>query len=48
MLPGMRRIHCIGIHLDAAVATSGHSTARKLLKAVEEFPTYIENNQALP
>jgi hypothetical protein len=30
--------------LDAAVATSGHSTARKLLKAVEEFHTYIQNN----
>jgi len=30
--------------LDAAVATSGHATARKLLKAVEEFHTYIENN----
>jgi hypothetical protein len=31
--------------LDAAVATSGHSTARKLLNAVEEFHTYIENNK---
>jgi hypothetical protein len=31
--------------LDAAVATSGHATARKLLKAVEEFQTYIANNQ---
>jgi hypothetical protein len=31
--------------LDAAVATSGHATARKLLKAVEEFHTYVANNQ---
>jgi hypothetical protein len=30
--------------LDAAVATSRDNTARKLLKAVEEFSTYIENN----
>jgi hypothetical protein len=30
---------------DAAVATSGHATACKLLKAVEEFHTSIENNQ---
>jgi hypothetical protein len=31
--------------LDAAMATSGHATARKLLKAAEKFHTYIENNQ---
>jgi hypothetical protein len=31
--------------LDAAVATSGHDTTRKFLKAVEEFHTYIANNQ---
>jgi hypothetical protein len=30
--------------LEVAVATGGESTARKLLKAVEEFRTYIENN----
>jgi hypothetical protein len=30
--------------LEVAVATSSESTARKLLKAVEEFHTYIENN----
>jgi hypothetical protein len=30
---------------DAAVAMSGHATARKLLKAMEEFHTYIENNK---
>jgi hypothetical protein len=35
----------IEMDLDAAVATSGHATARKLLKAVEEFHTYIANNQ---
>jgi hypothetical protein len=34
----------IEMDLDAAVATSGHATARKLLKAVEEFHTYIEHN----
>ena len=30
--------------VQSTVATSGHSTARKLLKAVEEFHTYIQNN----
>jgi hypothetical protein len=29
--------------LDAAVATSGHAIARKLLKAVEEFHTYVRH-----
>jgi hypothetical protein len=38
-------IHSIEMDLDAAVATSGHATARKLLKAVAEFHTYIENNK---
>jgi hypothetical protein len=38
-------VQSIEMDLDAAVATSGHGTARKLLKAVEEFHTYIENNQ---
>ena len=32
--------------LDAAVANDGHATARKLLKAVEEFHTYIANNKS--
>jgi len=32
------------MNLDVAVANDGHATARKLLKAVEEFHTYIENN----
>jgi len=30
--------------LDAAMAHDGHATVRKLLKAVEEFHTYIEHN----
>jgi hypothetical protein len=30
--------------LEAAVATSGHASVRKLLRAVEEFHTHIENN----
>jgi hypothetical protein len=38
-------VQSVEMDLDAAVATSGHSTARKLLKAVEEFHTYIENNK---
>jgi hypothetical protein len=37
-------IQSIEMDLDAAVATRGHATARKLLKAIEEFHTYIENN----
>jgi hypothetical protein len=32
--------------LDVAVTTTGDGTARKLLKAVEEFYTYIERNRA--
>jgi hypothetical protein len=38
-------VQSVEMDLDAAVATSGHAAARKLLKAVEEFHTYIENNQ---
>ena len=37
-------VQSVEMDLDATVATSGHGTARKLLKAVEEFHTYIENN----
>jgi hypothetical protein len=37
-------VQAVEMDLDAAVATSGHAIARKLLKAVEEFHTYIENN----
>jgi hypothetical protein len=32
--------------LDMAVATTGDGTGRKLLRAVEEFHTYIERNRA--
>ena len=39
-------VQSVEMDLDAAVATSGHATARKLLKAVEEFHTYIENNKS--
>src|SRR5712692_10213598 len=38
-------MQAVEMDLDAAVATSGHATARKLLKAVEEFHTYIDHNQ---
>jgi hypothetical protein len=38
-------VQSVEMDLDAAVATSDHATARKLLKAVEEFHTYVENNQ---
>jgi hypothetical protein len=37
-------VQFVEMDLDAAVATSGHAIARKLLKAVEEFHTYIQNN----
>jgi hypothetical protein len=39
-------VQFIEMALDAAVIMSGHATARKRLKAVEEFHTYIENNQS--
>jgi hypothetical protein len=35
----------VEMDLDAAIANTGDSTARKLLKAVEEFHTYIANNK---
>src|SRR6266542_3601348 len=38
-------VQSVEMDLDAAVANSGDGTARKLLKAVEEFHTYIENNK---
>ena len=38
-------VQSVEMDLDAAVATSRENTARKLLKAVEEFHTYIENNK---
>ena len=38
-------VQIVGMDLDTAVATSDHGAARKLLKAMEEFRTYIENNK---
>jgi hypothetical protein len=38
-------VQSVEMDLDAAVATGRENTARKLLKAVEEFHTYIENNK---
>jgi hypothetical protein len=38
-------VQSVEMDLDAAVAMSGHGTARKLLKAVEESHTYIANNK---
>ena len=37
-------VQSVEMDLDAAVANDSHATVRKLLKAVEEFHTYIENN----
>jgi hypothetical protein len=37
-------VQSVEMDLDAAVATSGHATARKLLKTAEEFHIYIKNN----
>jgi hypothetical protein len=37
-------VQSVIMDLEVAVATSGNGTARKLLKAVEEFHTYIDNN----
>ena len=41
----LQGVQAVEMDLDAAVATSGHATARKLLKAVEEFHTDMENNK---
>ena len=41
-----QKIADLAMDLDVAVATTGDGTARKLLKAVEEFHTYIERNRA--
>jgi hypothetical protein len=38
-------VQSVEMDLDAAVATSRDHTARKLLKAVEEFHPYIETNK---
>jgi hypothetical protein len=40
------KIATLVMDLDVAVATTGDGTARKLLKAIEEFHTYIERNRA--
>jgi hypothetical protein len=37
-------VQSAAMDLEVAVVTSGDGTARKLLKAVEEFHTYIHNN----
>jgi len=37
-------VQSVEVDLDAAVVDIRDSTARKLLKAVEEFHTYIDNN----
>jgi hypothetical protein len=39
-------VQSVEMDLDAAIANDGHATARKLLKAVEEFHTYIANNKS--
>ena len=41
----LRVVQCSEMDLDAAVANNGHNTARKLLKAVEEFHTRIAHNK---
>ena len=40
------KIAALAMDLDVAAATTGNATARKLLKAIEEFHTYIERNRA--
>jgi hypothetical protein len=41
-----QKIADLVMDLDMAVANTGDATARKLLKTVEEFHTYIERNRA--
>ena len=41
----LHAVQAVEMHLDAAVAPSGHATARTLLKAVEGYPTDLENNR---
>jgi hypothetical protein len=43
---GFQKITDLTMDLDVAVATTGDGTARKRLKAVEEFHTYIDRNRA--
>jgi hypothetical protein len=40
-------VQSVEMDLDAAVANDSHATVRKLLKAVEEFHTYIRPFQYL-
>jgi hypothetical protein len=42
-----QKITDLAMDLDVAVATTDDGTARKLLRAVEEFHTYIERNRAV-
>jgi hypothetical protein len=41
----LRAVQSVEMDLDAAVATSGHATARKLLRTAEEFHIHIKNNK---
>ena len=41
-----QKITDLAMDLDVAMATTGDGTARKLLKAVEEFHTYMDRNRA--
>jgi hypothetical protein len=38
-------VHCVEMDFDAAVATSGHATARTLPKAMEEFHDLMASNR---
>jgi len=40
-------VHSVAVDLEVAVVMSSNGTAWKLLKAVEEFRTYIENNAGI-
>jgi hypothetical protein len=41
-----QKIVDLAMDLDVAVVATGNSTARKLLKTVEDFHTYIDRNRA--
>ena len=45
-LSRLQKITDLTMDLDVAVAATGDGTARKRLKAVEEFHTYIDRNRA--
>ena len=40
-----QKLAALAMDLDVAVTPTGDATARKLLKAVEAFHTYIERNR---